>query len=70
MLAARHDINVSAQDCDSLSAIAKMVCRSDFMTIMPHFAFLDEIARNEMVAIPIVDPTPAWTLSVVARSEP
>lgn len=64
-LAARHDIAMSAKDCDSLPAIAKMVCHSGFMTIMPHFAFLDEIARNEMVAIPIIGPTPAWTLSVV-----
>ncbi len=64
-LAARNDIIINARDCDSLPAIAKMVCHSDYVAIMPHFAFLDEIGRGEMVAIPIVDPTPSWTLSVV-----
>ena len=64
-LAARHDIMPVIKDCDSLPAIAKMVCNSDFMAIMPHFAFVDEMARGEMVAIPIVDPVPSWTLSVV-----
>jgi hypothetical protein len=32
---------------------------------MPHFAFTDELQRGEMVAIPIVDPVPSWTLAVV-----
>ena len=32
---------------------------------MPHFAFTEEVARGDMVAIPIVDPTPSWRLSVV-----
>lgn len=64
-LAARHDITLDVKDCDSLPAIAKLVCNTEFGTMMPHFAFLDEIARGEMVAIPIVDPTPSWTLSVV-----
>ena len=64
-LAARHDITPIIKDCDSLPAIAKLVCSSDFMAIMPHFAFTDEMARGEMVAIPIVDPVPSWTLSVV-----
>lgn len=64
-LAARNDITIDVKDCDSLPAIAKMVCHSEFLAIMPHFAFLDEIARGEMVAVPIVDPTPSWTLSVV-----
>jgi DNA-binding transcriptional LysR family regulator len=45
--------------------IAKMVCHAGYFAIMPHFAFLDEIARGEMVAVPIVNPTPSWTLSVV-----
>ncbi len=64
-LAARTDITIDVKDCDSLPAIAKMVCHSKFVTILPHFAFLDEIARGEMTAVPIVDPTPSWTLSVV-----
>ena len=36
-----------------------------FAAIMPHFALAAEIERGEMVAIPIVDPTPSWRLSVV-----
>jgi LysR family transcriptional regulator, nitrogen assimilation regulatory protein len=52
-------------DCDSLPAIAKLICSSNYMAIMPHFAFVDEMARGEMVAIPIVDPVPSWTLAVV-----
>ncbi|RKE71162.1 DNA-binding transcriptional LysR family regulator [Pseudorhodoplanes sinuspersici] len=51
-------------DSDSLTAISQLV-RSGHMTIMPHFAFIDEIARGEMNAVPIVDPTPSWRLSVV-----
>ena len=35
------------------------------MTIMPRFAFAEEIARGEMRAVTITDPTPSWTLSVV-----
>jgi LysR family transcriptional regulator, nitrogen assimilation regulatory protein len=64
-LAARHEITLSVRDCDSLPAIAKLVCDGQFMAVMPHFAFVDEMARGEMVAIPIVDPIPSWTLSVV-----
>jgi DNA-binding transcriptional LysR family regulator len=64
-LAARHEIALSVRDCDSLPVIAKLVCDGQFMAVMPHFAFVDEMARGEMVAIPIVDPVPSWTLSVV-----
>ncbi|HEY0219515.1 MAG TPA: LysR family transcriptional regulator [Afipia sp.] len=64
-LAARHDISLNVKDCDSLPAIAKLVCNSDYIAVMPHFAFMDEIQRGEMVAIPIVDPIPSWTLAVV-----
>lgn len=51
-------------DSDSLTAISQLV-RCGYMTIMPHFAMLDEINRGEMQAIPITDPTPSWRLSVV-----
>jgi LysR family nitrogen assimilation transcriptional regulator len=51
-------------DSDSLTAIAQLV-RMGYVTVMPHFAMADEIARNEMVAIPLVEPTPSWRLSVV-----
>jgi DNA-binding transcriptional LysR family regulator len=64
-LAARHEIKLNVKDCDSLPAIAKLVCISNYMAVMPHFAFTDEINRGEMIAIPIVNPTPSWNLSVV-----
>jgi LysR family transcriptional regulator, nitrogen assimilation regulatory protein len=64
-LAARHEITLDIKDCDSLPAIAKLVCNANYMTITTHFAFFDEIARGEMVAVPIVNPVPSWTLSVV-----
>jgi hypothetical protein len=35
------------------------------MTIMPHFAMLDEIKREEVGTVPITDPTPSWRLSAV-----
>ena len=64
-LAARHDITPTATDCESLPAIAELVRAQAFAAIMPHFALAAEIERGEMVAIPIVDPTPSWRLSVV-----
>jgi LysR family transcriptional regulator, nitrogen assimilation regulatory protein len=64
-LAARHDVTLEVKDCDSLPAIAKLVCNANYMSVMPHFAFTDEISRGDMVAIPIVDPVPSWTLAVV-----
>ena len=64
-LAARHDVTPVATDCESLPAIAELVHARVFAAIMPHFAFAREIERGEMVAIPIVDPTPSWRLSVV-----
>jgi len=63
--AARHDWTLNAMDCDSLPAIVKLVCQSGYFAVMPHFAFTEEIARGLMAALPIVDPTPSWRLSVV-----
>lgn len=63
--AARHDGRLKVLDCDSFTAITKMVCCGEYAAIMPHFAFMEEISRNMVVAIPIFDPTPAWRLSVV-----
>lgn len=64
-LAARHDVTPAAVDCESLPAIAELVRSKKFVAVMPHFALAAEIGRGEMVAIPIVDPTPSWRLSVV-----
>lgn len=63
--AARHDVVPNAMACDSLPTIARMVRSRRALAVMPHFAFSDEMERGEMVAIPIVDPTPSWRLSVV-----
>jgi LysR family nitrogen assimilation transcriptional regulator len=63
--AARHDVVPNAITCDSLPAISEMVRHRLAVAIMPHFAPTEEIARGEMVAIPIIDPTPSWRLSVV-----
>jgi DNA-binding transcriptional LysR family regulator len=51
-------------DSDSLTTIIQLV-RLGYTTVMPHFAVSEEIARDEMSAIPITDPTPSWRLSVV-----
>lgn len=63
-LAARSEVALSVTDCDSLPGIRQLVLAGS-LTIMPHFALAEEIERGEMVAIPIVDPSPSWRLSVV-----
>lgn len=64
-LAAREGITPNVViDSDSLTAISQLV-RAGYMTVMPHFAMVDEIERGEMGAVSIVDPTPSWRLSVV-----
>lgn len=50
-------------DCDSLPSILEMVKQGRY-TIMPHFAATAEIGRGEIIALPIIDPTPSWTLSI------
>jgi LysR family nitrogen assimilation transcriptional regulator len=51
-------------ESDSFSAIVELV-KAGYMTIMPHFAMLQEIKAGLFGAIPIMDPTPSWRLSVV-----
>lgn len=51
-------------DCDSLQALIQLT-RNGYMTLLPAFAFAEEISRGELVAVPFCDPTPAWRLSVV-----
>jgi len=53
-----------ALESDSLTAIAQMVSLG-YVTVMPHFAMMDEINRGEMSAVPITEPTPSWRMSVV-----
>jgi LysR family transcriptional regulator, nitrogen assimilation regulatory protein len=51
-------------DCDSLPGIIDLV-RNGYMTVMPHFAMLEEINRNEVGAVAITNPTPFWRLSTI-----
>ncbi|MGQ4273826.1 LysR family transcriptional regulator [Terrihabitans sp. B22-R8] len=64
-LLARYDISARIYDCESLPAIAELVREGHFAAVMPHFAFLAEIKRGEMIPMRIVDPVPSWRLSVV-----
>lgn len=64
-IAAREGITPNIViESDSLTAITRLVT-AGYLTIMPHFAMLDEIARNEIGVVPITDPTPSWRLSAV-----
>lgn len=51
-------------ESDSFNAIVELV-KSGYMTIMPHFAMLQEINAGLFGAVPIMDPTPNWRFSVV-----
>jgi LysR family nitrogen assimilation transcriptional regulator len=51
-------------ESDSFNAILEMV-KAGYMTIMPHFGMLQEINAGLFGAVPIVDPTPSWNISVV-----
>jgi DNA-binding transcriptional LysR family regulator len=64
-IAARENIvpNVTV-DCDSLTGIIQLV-RAGYMTVLPHFALRDEINRGEVGAIPVINPTPSWRMSLV-----
>lgn len=63
--AARADAELTvAINCDSLQAIVALVLDGN-ATIYPSFALRDEIDRGNLVAIPLVDPTPTWRLSIV-----
>lgn len=53
-----------AVNCDSLAAIVQLV-RSGYGTIYPSFPMAEEIARGDLVAVPIVNPTPKWQISIV-----
>ena len=64
-LAARENIVLNVViDCDSLPGIIDLV-RNGYMTVMPHFAMLEEINRNEVGAVAITNPTPFWRLSTI-----
>lgn len=63
--AMRSDVTLNvAMNCDSLAAIIELV-RAGYATLYPSFAMTHEIERGELVALPVVDPTPTWELSVV-----
>lgn len=50
--------------CDSLAGIIELV-KHGRATIYPTFSMLDEIRRQELIAIPIIDPVPSWRMSIV-----
>lgn len=63
--AAQRDIDLNVVfDCDSLSTLVLLV-KSGYATILPHFAVSEEVDVGSLVAVPIVNPTPFWRLSVV-----
>ncbi|MCB5204612.1 LysR family transcriptional regulator [Neorhizobium sp. T786] len=63
--AIRSDLELNiALNCDSLAAITELV-HAGHATLYPSFPMSREIERGEFVAIPVVDPTPKWDLSVV-----
>jgi DNA-binding transcriptional LysR family regulator len=51
-------------ESDSFNAIVELV-KAGYITIMPHFAMLQEINAGLFGTIPIMDPTPNWRFSVV-----
>ena len=64
-LAAKLDLEFKAVlDCDSLQAIIELV-KSGYATVMPQFAVNHAIATGDLCAVPLVNPTPSWRLSVV-----
>jgi LysR family nitrogen assimilation transcriptional regulator len=64
-LAARENFGPNVViDCDSLPGNIDLV-RNGYMTVMPHFAMLEEINRNEVGAVAITNPTPFWRLSTI-----
>lgn len=63
--AIRSDVTLNiALNCDSMAAIMEFV-HAGYTTLYPSFPMSREIERGEFVAIPVVDPTPKWDLSVV-----
>jgi len=65
LLANRLDVNIgNALDCDSLTAILKLV-EGGYISVLPSFAVQQEVAAGILKTIPLVNPTPSWSLSVV-----
>lgn len=64
-LASRLDLDFKrVLDCDSLQGIIELV-KAGYSTVFPKFGMMHCISAGEFCAIPIVDPTPSWRLSVV-----
>lgn len=64
-LATRLDMEIGvAVDCDSLQGIIELV-KSGYVTVFPNFGMSHMISSGEFRAIPLVNPTPNWQLSVV-----
>src|SRR5690606_7865339 len=65
LLCARLDMEVPVcMDCDSLPGLIELV-KAGQVTVLPHFAVKDGIDAGTLKAVPLIDPTPSWRLSVV-----
>jgi len=56
-------------ESDSFNAIVELV-KAGYMTIMPHFAMLQEIKAGLFGTVAIMNPTPNWRVSVVVSQRP
>ena len=64
-LAMRLDMEIGAAiDCDSLQGIIELV-KAGYVTVFPSFGMSHMISSGNFRAVPIVNPTPNWRLSVV-----
>jgi len=64
-IASRLDIDISATlDCDSLQAIIELV-KAGYVSVLPSFAVDHAIKLGELCALPLVNPTPTWRVSLV-----
>jgi DNA-binding transcriptional LysR family regulator len=64
-ISTRLDMEIGvAMDCDSLQGIIELV-KDGYVTVFPGFGMSHMITSGNFRAIPLVNPTPTWRLSVV-----
>lgn len=63
-IAAKNKTTLNITDCNSLYGMFRLMTTGR-MTILPRFAFAEDIEAGRLIVVPIVDPTPSWRLSVV-----
>lgn len=68
-IATRLDMEIGvAMDCDSLQGIIELV-KDGYVTVFPSFGMSHMIMSGEFRAMPLVNPTPNWRLSVVLSKQ-